>query len=464
MNTKLLVHLCRYALVTSGLLLSSVAMSHAQTAQDVSAGPLTLSLDDALTIALTEGNTVKIADMEVRKARYDRKVAIAKLFPSVGLSGEYNYTVKKQVMYLGGGMSFPGMPDMGKKGIEVGMRYSVNAGVSAGLPLVNPALWSSISLTGEAVALALLQAEESTDALCNNVRKAYFGALLAQETLQVLRTSYENAKTNHADIKEKYERGLVAEYDLLRADVAVKSIEPNLQQALNGVAATKRQLLILLSLDPDGEVSLTDTLSDGETRIYAAALTDAARPLDNPQLKMADKQVDMLKIQERMAKQAFLPTLSLSAFYRMSAMDEAFSWKDYQWTPFSALALTLNIPIFSGGERLYKVKQARLSTDQAMLRRMDLSRALTAQAMQYRDNMKASVRKFVSAKEAVAQAEKGYEIARKRYDVGMSTLIELNDANLALLQARLNYNEAIYDFLSNEADYEKTIGIRPVRR
>ncbi|MDO4695735.1 TolC family protein [Porphyromonas sp.] len=420
---------------------------------------LHLSLDNALEIALTQGNKIKIAEMDIVKAKYDRKTTIAKLFPSVNLTGDYNYTIKKQVMYLGGGFSFPGMPDIGDKGIEVGKSYSVTGGITAGLPLVNPSLWSSIKLSAEAVNMAVLQAEESKEALHNQVTKAYYGALLAEESLKVLQQTYNNAKKSHEDIKMKFEQGLVAEFDLLRADVAVKNIEPGLQQALNGVAATKRQLLILLSLDLDRELELSGALSDKEEHIYRAYFSESVTPENNTQLKLADKQVDLLKIQERLAKSAFLPTITLSGFYRYNAMDDKFSWKDYQWTPFSVMALSLNIPITSGGEKIFKVNQAKAATKQAILRRIDLSSALNAQLRQFRDNMKASVRKFASAKEAVTQAEKGYEIARKRYDVGMSTLIELNDANLALLQSKLNYFEAIYDFLSNEADYNKTLGV-----
>ncbi|WP_278832954.1 TolC family protein [Porphyromonas cangingivalis] len=432
--------------------------SLAQEAQNGVSQRLSLTLEEALEVALTKGNQVKIADIDVSKAKYDRKATIAKLFPSVSLTGDYNYTLKKQIMYLGGGFSFPGMPDISDKGIEVGKNFSVTGGVVVGLPLVNASLWSSISLSAEAVNLALLQAEESRESLFNQVTKAYYGALLAQESLKVLQQTYDNAKNSYNDIKSKYEQGMVAEFDLIRADVAVKSIEPGLQQAVNGVGATRRQLLILLSLDVDQEIELSGALRDQEGRIYESYFSEHVLPANSVQLKLANKQVDMLKVQERLAKSAFLPTLNVSGFYRYSAMDDKFSWKDYQWTPFSVIAVSLNIPVFSGGEKLFKVKQAKQAVTQAELRRADLTNVLKAQVKQFKDGMTAAVRKLASAKEAIIQAEKGYEIARKRYDVGMSTLIELNDANLTLLQSRLNYFEAIYDFLSNEADYKKTLG------
>ena len=443
-----------------GIIVCSIASVSSRAQEGMATVPqkLTLTLDEAIEIALTKGNQAKIADMDISKAKYDRKATIAKLFPSVSLTGDYNYTLKKQIMYLGGGFSFPGMPDISDKGIEVGKNFSVTGGVVVGLPLVNASLWSSIRLSAEAVNMAVIQAEESRESLFNQVTKAYYGALLARESLKVLQQSYDNAKSSYDDIKNKYEQGMVAEFDLIRADVAVKSIEPGLQQAVNGVTATKRQLLILLSLDVEQDIELSGMLRDKEGHIYESYFSEHVLPNNNALLKLAEKQVDMLKVQKQLARAAFLPTLNVSGFYRYSAMDDNFSWKDYQWTPFSVIAVSLNIPVFSGGEKLFKVKQSGLALTQAELRRADLTNTLRAQVKQYKDGMTAAVRKLASAKDAIVQAEKGYEIARKRYDVGMSTLIELNDANLALLQSRLNYFEAIYDFLSNEADYKKTLG------
>ena len=72
----------------------------------------------------------------------------------------------------------------------------------------------------------------------------------------------------------------------------------------------------------------------------------------------------------------------------------------------------------------------------------------------YLDNMNASSEQVMSNKESVAQAEKGRQIASKRYDVGKGTILELNDSELALTQAQLVYNQSIYDFLVAKADLE----------
>lgn len=427
----------------------------------VTTDTLRLSLQEAVQVALAKGRTVKIAEMEVQKKVYDKQAAIAKLYPSVDLTGDYGYTLKKQVMYLGD-IKIPGMPESAtNKGIEVGRTYQVSGGMTVGMPIVNAQAWMAIRLSKEAVELALKQAEESEINLYNQVVKAYYAILLAQESARVIAQSHDNARASYEMIAHRYDLGMVAEFDKIRADVAVKNLEPQLQQALNSVVAAKNQLKILLSLDIDRPIECPDTLRDREESMYRSYFEPLVALGKNSQMAQIDTQIKMLRTQQSMAKAAFVPTLSLGGFYKYGAMDDAFSWKDYQWTPFSVVQLTLSIPLFRGMDRIVTLKKARTSLKQAELQREQLESTLRAEAQRSGDNMKASLKKAASAKQAILQAEKGYEIAKKRYELGSSTLVELNDANLALAQARLNYLQALYDFVSNEADLKKLYGEMP---
>lgn len=445
-----------------------VVMSMESRAQEVQRGSsmvleqdtVALTLDEALQVALSANKTVKIAEKEIEKASYDKRTMVAKLFPNISVDGQYNYTLKKQVMYLGGGMKLPGMPEgAAKKGIEVGRTYTVSGGIQAAMPLLNPTLWTSLSISSENARLAVLKAEESLVELQNQVSKAFYGVQLAQESYTVISESYRNAQENLEEINKKYELGLVAQFDKISAEVSVKNIEPTLQTARNSVDNAKMMLKILLSINTDTPIVCKGRLVDKERTVYADDPQVLQRPIDgNFSLKTLDKQLNILKLQERASLSAFSPTISLSGYYRINAMDNEFNWKNYQWTPTSAIAVTVSIPIFSAGERFARLKASKIATSQVRMQRDLLEQKVRQEEHLYRSNMTAAVKKFVSAKEAVALARKGYEIAKKRYEVGASTLVELNQSNLSLLQAGLNYNEAIYDYLSNQADLRKLYG------
>ncbi len=109
--------------------------------------PLKLTLDQALEIALSESNTLKIADMTVEKSGYAKKGSYASLYPNVSVSSSYQRTLKKQVMVM----------DMGGQAMEikVGRDNNINASASARMPLVNASQWESLKLSGMDVELAV---------------------------------------------------------------------------------------------------------------------------------------------------------------------------------------------------------------------------------------------------------------------------------------------------------------------
>jgi outer membrane protein TolC len=458
--------------------------------------PLVLDLNKALEIAMNENPTVKVADREIEKKKYAQKGAYAALFPQINLSGDYSRTLKKQVMYMDGAFDVTSMmmptlngieqtfatqvpgyvpgtllkeinaatppvdPSASEQGIAIGRDNNWSAGFSAGMPLVNTALWKSLAISAIDVELSVEQARASKIDMTNQVKKSFYSVLLANDSYRVFKESYDNATANYLDIKNKFEQGMVAEYDLIRANVSVKNIEPNLFQAENAAILSKWQLKALLGVDLDLAIECEGRLTDFQSELFADYLSASSNITldDNSALKQLDIQARLLKRTLEMQKMDFLPTLSLSALYQWSAMNNDFRFKDYRWNPYSVVGLSLTVPIFSGGSRLNKVKQTQVSLLQLRLQRDDAERNLQLAVKQFVDNMNTCVKRFDAAHKAVEQAERGYEIARKRYDVGAGTLLETNDAELAMTQARLNFNQAIYDYMTAKSELEKTLG------
>ena len=263
---------------------------------------------------------------------------------------------------------------------------------------------------------------------------------------------------NYQDIKKKFDQGLVAEYDLIRADVSVKNAIPNMLQAENALTLAKWQLKALLGMDLDLAIDCEGKLTEFENELYADYLSTDTSLVNNSDLKQLDIQSNQLKETIKMQKFEYLPTLSLSGMYQWSAMNNNFKFSEYRWNPYSVVGVSLSIPIFSGGGKYHKIKQSQVTLEQLSLQREDAKRNLQLALKQYLDNMNTCIKKFNAAQKGVSQSEKGYQIAQKRYETGSGTLLELNDAELALTQSRLNYNQAIYDYMIAKSDLEKTLG------
>ena len=264
---------------------------------------LKLDLGKALEIALSENPTVKVADKEIQKKKYARKGSYASLFPQISFAGDYNRTLKKQVMYMDfdmgdmGGGSLPEGTDMSSmdEGFEVGRSNNWSLGFNASMPLVNASLWKSLSISALDVELAVEQARSSKIAMVNQVKKSFYAVLLASDSYRVFKQSYDNAMENYLDIKRKYEQGTVAEYDLIRADVTVKNTEPNLLQAENSLTLAKWQLKALLGMDLDLNIDCDGQLTDFKSSLFADYLSTDTTLSENTDLKQLDLQAEQLK-------------------------------------------------------------------------------------------------------------------------------------------------------------------------
>ena len=122
------------------------------------------------------------------------------------------------------------------------------------------------------------------------------------------------------------------------------------------------------------------------------------------------------------------------------------------------MGLSLSVPIFSGGQRLNAVRQSRVQAQELDLQRADTERQLKIAIRQYLNQMETAMKSHASALSATETAQKAYDIASKAYEVGRSTLTDLNDAQLALTQARLGVSQAVYNFVVAKAGLENTLG------
>lgn len=415
--------------------------------------PVMITLEQALEIALSENVSVKVADKEIERTGFAKKGTYASLFPQIDLNGNYQRTIKKQVMYMD--VPVPGM----EEGLEVGRWNTWSGGVTAAMPVVNAQLWKSIRVSGMDVELAVEKARESRLNTVTQVKQAYFSTLLAKEAFEVYKEVYENAVRNLEETQKKYNAQKASELELVRSKTTVANAVPDVYNAESSVLLALWQLKAVLGVDLDENIDVAGALGDySETMFYDSHLLDSVSLDRNTTMKQLAIQAEQLAETVKLQKYAYIPTLSLAFSFSGNTMANDFKFSEYKWTPYSYVGVSLSIPIFSGGKRYNDVRQAKNTYQQVQLRVQDTERQLKISIRQNLTTMETNMKTYYAAREALAAAQKGYDIAEKSYQVGRSTLLELNDAQLALTQARLGASQAIYNFIIAKAQLEQTIG------
>ena len=409
-----------------------------------------ITLEEAIEIALSESNTIKIADMTIEKTGYAKKGAYSALYPNISATGNYQRTLKKQVMAME--MAGQAME------IEVGMSNNVSAGVTAAMPLVNAQLWQSLKLSALDVELAIEQARSSKISLVSQVKQSFYAVLLAKEAYTVYKEVYDNAQKNFEDVEKKYNVGKASEFEYLRAKVNVNNAEPEVFNAESSVELAIWQLKAIMGIDLNTELDVEGELKDytEELTVMTLAASDTVSFENNTNLLQLRLQDEMLSQTIKMTKFQYIPTLSASFAYNYNAMGNTF---DMSWNPYSVVALSLNIPIFDGFSKRNNIRQYKKTQDILRLNIEDTERNLNIALENYRDQMNTSVKRFTAAEATLEMAQKSYDISEKMYEVGKATLVELNDAQLALTQAQLTMSQAIYQFMINKASIEELMGV-----
>lgn len=355
--------------------------------------------------------------------------------------------------------SIPGMPS-NPEGIEVGQDNTFSGGISAAMPLIAPTLWATIKMSELDAELVMESARSSKLSLINEVSKAYYAILLAQDSYDVFKKSYDISVENARIIQNKYKQGTVSEFEWIRADVQVKNASANLASAENAVNLSILRLKMLMGIDMFTALKIEGNLANFEANKYADVLAiDTTTLQANSDLKQFDIKAKQLQQSLKIQKSTYLPTLSASFSYQyMSMANDSVAFSNYRWFPTSTAGLSLSIPLFQGGSKLFKQKQIETQVEEMQYQRDNLRRSLELQAMSYLDNINQALKVIESNKEGLRQAEKALSISQKRYDVGAATYLDLSNAELAYTQAGLAYNQSIYNYLSAKADLEKLLG------
>ncbi len=413
---------------------------------------LLLDLEKALRVSLENNPNYLIAQKEIEKKKYVLKETKGNLLPNINFSATYNRNIKKPVIFL----PEESAAAFGSNVLEVGSDNSYNAGFNFAMPLYSPQLYPGIEMSEKDLALSREKERSAKLNLELEVKKAFYNALLAQESLRVMRLSMKNAEENLENIKNMYEQGLVAEYDLIRASVQTENLRPQVLQAENGYEIALAMLKVQLGLPDDQKIKLEGNLKQeaGDLKLLPNNKDLINNNTDLQQMRM---QMDMLQLQYTSTRNARLPSLNLIGNYQWQSQSNNFEFSNYNWVSTFAAGLQLSIPIFSGMKTYNKLEQNKINSTQLMLQYDYMKDNLCIQLTNGYQNMKVALEKIQSVKKNISMAEKGYEIAKTRYNSGQGTLLEVNDSELALTQARLNYIQAVYDFKIAKSEYEKII-------
>lgn len=427
----------------------------AQPQERVEADTLRLSLDAAVGMAMEHNLGLKASRCGEESARYKELQQWSNIMPTISAKASYNRQVKKPVIF------FPEdspMAKMGNSTMEIGSSNSYTGTLTATLPLLAMPAYRGIQSSKVDKRIAREQVHKARVALGGQVRLAYISILLAEKSLAVMDSSMASAARTLRNVENLTRQGLIAEYDLVRAKVQVSNLRPLHVQAQQGLEAAQLNLRTLIGMGDTVVLTLTGTLEALVAACSESALLEENTLQNNSDLRLLALQGEKLQRQYQMARETLWPTLAAFANYQIASQSNSFEFGKYKWVNSLVIGVQLDVPIFAGLRKHWQMQQVKIGQRQLQAQ-ADYTRAtMQTQVVTARQQMLAARESMLASQEGMAMARQGVSIAQTRYGAGAGTLLELNDAEMALTQASLNYHQAQYNFVRAYVQYMQLQG------
>jgi outer membrane protein TolC len=419
---------------------------------------LQISLLDALARAKKYGGQVQSASIAAELAREDRKQAKANALPSVSGFNQFIYTE---------GNGTPSGRYVGADGVHV---YNEQAQVHQDLLAI--VRRGEIRRAAALEAAAKARVDLVSRGLTSTVMQDYYAVVTAVRKAANARTSLDEAR-RFMDITDKQERGgEVAHSDVIKAQLQVQQRDRELQDARLLVEKTKVAMAVLIFPDFQQEYDVVDDSAAG-LKLPEQEKAQSQAKVANPDLRLAQANVDAAKYDVGVARYAYLPSFGVDFFYGISANQFAASSTDVPESGRSTLPdylvanrqnlgyqaqVTLNIPLWNWGATRSKVKQAELRQDQAALDLTLAQRQVQANLAAFYREAQAALSQIQSLDDSTKLSAESLRLTLLRYEAGEATALEVVDAQTTLAAARNAYEDGLLRYRVALANLETVTG------
>jgi outer membrane protein TolC len=398
-----------------------------------------LSLKETILIAFANNKDIQIQEREISVARANILDARSKFLPQINLEGSYTRRDKVLSQNI-----FTGYYNDNKVGLL--MNQSVYTGGENMANLKTAQL--GLKVQEETLRAKKLDVEF-------DVKRLYYGLMLAYETERIARETLEQAKAHYQDVKDKLSEGTASRFDALQSEVQVSLLIPNLVKASNDINLIKAELNKVLSRKVDASVEVEEKLGYSHLETNEDRFLKAAY-LNKPEMTLKALGVDINKWTIQMAKSGYRPQIDIGVdySYRSNSLANIISSTRNNWNA----GVSLNIPIFEGFSTKAKVDAAKARYSQAILDKENLADQIAVDIRRACLDLREAETIINSQKDNVGEAREALRIAEVRYDNGVGTNLDVLDAQVSLSQIQLNLANGIYDYLMAEAYLRRSLG------
>jgi outer membrane protein TolC len=428
-----------------------VAWGPAALAAQEPPAAVSVTLDEAIAMALRQNPFHLAAQEKVAQARAQVRQAASGFLPSLNAQG--TDTLDEKLFVLEFPSLVPGQPPQ-RFSIDFTKDYQM--ALSFGLPLyAGGRLTAGYRQAGYGLQASRESVRLSEQETVFNVKRAFYSYLLAKEFAAVADESLALAENFKNNVKNLFDVGMASKFELLLAEVQVTNLKPAAIKARNGIEIAGLNLKTILGLSLDTPLTVKGELVSPPLDPVTEAVIDEAQA-QRPELRQLDYQRLMAGEMLKMARGASLPTLAIGGVYNL--WSDALNFRKSSWQNYYTISLSLSVPLFNGFDTLAKIGQSKAALREIEWNRKGLAEMISLEVKQAVLDRAQARETLVSQEKNVEQAREAVRIAELNYSEGLATNLDVLTAQVGLRQASTNYSQALYDCVISDAMLEKALG------
>lgn len=402
---------------------------------------LSLSLKQAMDMAVERNNTLANAALDIRIAQANKWAAIAAMLPQISASADYS--------------NFMGY-EMDLRGMTIAMPPYVTLGVRSSLTFT-PALLVNAQISDISAKMSDISLRQSEQEISNQAKTLYLSALVSEEVLSLLGRNLECLQRLHDMTITSVNVGTSEQTAADQIAVQAAQLDNSIASSKRALEMTYNSMRLLLDVDVDADIDLTDSLDELLTLDEYVTLVGEEFDMErNYTWQLANKSTELSKKQLEAVKMAALP--SLTAYHQ-------YSYKEYlskdanvmNMTPPNMLGATLSVPLFTSLQQTKKVEAARLSYEKQLNTMHDTEQQLQVQHRQLCYNLATAYDTYNAQRQNLEVTQRVFDNISRRYELGYSSAMDLTNTGTTLISAQSTYIQSIMEFLNAQIALEKLL-------
>lgn len=415
------------------------------------------TLQESIDFAIKNSPNHLNAELDVQTAKYKKNEITGIGLPQITGSIDIKDYIEIPTSLLPG--EFFGAPAGSFIPVKFGTKYNSTAGINASQLIFSSDYIFGLSAAKQYMELSRINVTRSKADVAAQVSKAYYNVVINKERIKLLDINIVRLKKIFDDTKALNAQGFVEKIDVERLEVQYNNLVTEQQKISRLIGLSENLLKFQMGYALNEAIVLSDTIlvSDKDESILSKNKIDYSK---RPDYQLMNKQQSLLDIDVKRLKWGYMPTLVAYGAYQFNAQRQEFDFldTDKKWFKIALIGATLNLNIFDGFQRHYKIQQAKVASlkNQNTIKTIELAAELeiSMASISY-ENAFANVENQKKNKEL---ADHIYDVAQKKYQQGIGSNIELLNAETTLKEAQTNYYNAVYDALVAKIDYLKATG------